>query len=191
MSKITRLTVIAGVLVSATSSAMAQMDRNGQPNDRAPYDRPADRPADRDYNRPADRPSDYDRPSDRGDRPLGGTYEGMRTGPQESHQGSVTFITGGVTKDEAQAFRAVMPRYALSLEFARANAPRGDFLANVDVSVTDARGQPVLQTVADGPFLAANLPVGQYTVRAASEGRVKTQTVSVAPGQNRHLTFTW
>ncbi len=170
MSRLTRLTVVAGVLATATTSALAQLERYDRPYERQPYDRPADR--------------SYERPPE-------GTYQGMRTSPAERRQGNATFITGGVTRDEAEAFRAAMPRYALSLEFARANAPRGDFLANVDVSVTDARGQPALQTVADGPFLLANLPAGQYTVRAASEGRVKTQTVSVAPGQNRHLTFTW
>lgn len=124
-------------------------------------------------------------------RPAEGTYQAALTGLAERRQGATTFITGGVTRDEADALRAAMPRYILSLEFARANTPRGDFPANVDVSITDTRGQPMLRTVAEGPFVLANLRPGQYTVRAASEGQVRTQTVTVAPGEHRHLTFTW
>lgn len=165
MPRATLLTAVAGVLIAASWGAAAQMDR------------PADRPLDRSYERPNDRPS--------------GTYEGMLTGAKEQRQGNVTFITGGVSKDEAEAFRAAMGRYALSLEFARANAPRGDFLAHVEVDVIDSSGRTVLETRSEGPFVLANLPPGSYTVRAESNGQAKTKTVNVTAGQNRHLVFTW
>lgn len=170
MIKLAHIAVTVGLSATAALPAWAQVDRYDSPYDRPPVDRP--------YYRSYDRP-----PTD--------VYQGMRTGPVERQQGAATFITGGVGRDEAEAFRAAMPRYMLGLEFARANVPRGDFLANVDVSVTDMRGQPMLQTVAQGPFLLANLPAGQYTVRAASEGRVQTRTVSVSPGRSQHLAFTW
>lgn len=165
MTRIVRLAAAAGLLAAGIGPAVAQMERT-----ESPYDPPSDRTY---------------APSSRGE-----VYQSMRTTPAERRQGSTTYVTGGVGKDESEAFRAMAPRYALSLEFARANAS-GDFLADVDVSVADERGQPVLETVADGPFLLANLPAGTYTVRAASDGSVKTQTVNVAPGGNRHLTFTW
>jgi hypothetical protein len=167
---IRRLVPLAMVLgVLAATPATAQVGRYDSTGD-WPYDTPRDRL--------------YDRQRD-------DTYQGMRTGPVERHQGNVTFVTGGVTKDEAEAFRAAMSRYMLSLEFARANVPRGDFLAYVEVSIVDQGGRPVLEATSEGPFLLANLPAGQYTVRAGAQGRVKTQTVAVTPGQNRHLTFTW
>ncbi len=169
MTRMLPFTVAAGVLAATLAPAAAQIDRYPPP----------------------DRPSAYDRPYDRYDRPYDDVYQGMRTGPVERRQGNVIFTTGGVTKDEAEAFRAAMPRYALGLEFARANGVRGDFLAYVEVSVTDMRGQPVLHTVAEGPFLLADLPAGQYTVRADSEGRLKTQTVNITPGRHQHLAFTW
>ena len=180
--KFAHIAAMVGLSAAAALPAWAQVDR---------YDRPYDRPTDRPYDRPYDRPADgrpYDRPYD---RPPADVYQGMRTGPVERHQGAVTFITGGVGRDEAAAFRAALPRYMWGMEFARATGPRGDFLANVDVSVTDMRGQPVLRTVSQGPFLLANLPAGQYTVRAASEGRVQTRTVTVSPGRSQHLAITW
>ncbi|HKU94226.1 MAG TPA: carboxypeptidase-like regulatory domain-containing protein [Vineibacter sp.] len=182
MIKLAHIAAMVGLSTIAALPTWAQVDR---------YDAPYDRPTDRPYYRPYDRPPD-DRPDYRPyDRPPTDAYQGMRTGPVERHQGAVTFITGGVGRDEAEAFRAAMPRYMLGLEFARANVPRGDFLANVDVSITDMRGQPVLQTVSQGPFLLADLPAGQYTIRASSEGRMQTRTVSVSPGRNQYLAFTW
>ncbi|HEX2888973.1 carboxypeptidase-like regulatory domain-containing protein [Vineibacter terrae] len=185
MTRMLPFTVAAGVLAAALAPAAAQMDRYPPPDRPSAYDRPYDR-----YERPYD---PYDRPYDRFDdrRPRDDVYQGMRTGPVERRQGNVIFTTGGVTKDEAEAFRAAMPRYALGLEFARANGVRGDFLAYVEVSVTDMRGQPVLHTVAEGPFLLADLPAGQYTVRAASEGSLKTRTVNITPGRHQYLAFTW
>jgi hypothetical protein len=172
MTGVKELSIAAGVLAAMTVPALGQAEIYSPPVDRPSYERPS-----------------YDRPADRGyDRPREEVYQGMRTGPTEQRQGNVTFITGGVTRDEADSFRAAMPRYALGLEFARTNA---EFLSNVDVEVTDARGRSVLRTISDGPFLLANLPAGQYTVHAASNGRVKTQTVNVSPGQHRHLTFAW
>jgi hypothetical protein len=168
--------------------AAAQVDRYDPPRPYGsppPYERPYDRPADRMYDSPP--PAMHDRPPP-GTYERPGTYESMRTAPAERRHGNVTFVTGGVTKDEANSFRAMSSRYMLSLEFAQS---AGTFLSNVQVSVTDGRGAPVLQTVSEGPFLLANLPPGQYTVRAASEGRVKTQTVTVASGQNRHVAFIW
>jgi hypothetical protein len=160
-----------GIAMAAMTATpvLAQVPRYGDPYDRPPYDRP------------------YDSMEDRRE-PI---YQGSRTDPVERQQGGVTFVTGGVTKDEAQAFRAAMSRYSLALEFARANVPRGDFLAYVEVTITDSRGRQVLQTTSEGPFLLANLPAGQYTVRAGAQGQVKTQTVSVTPGQNRYVAFTW
>lgn len=118
-------------------------------------------------------------------------HEAMRTGPIEHRQGSVTFITGGVGRDEAAAFRASMSRYALGLEFARAGAPHGAFLADVHVSVINNRGRTVLQTVAEGPFLLADLLTGTYTIRASFNGQVKTQTVTILPDLHQHLSFVW
>ncbi|HEX2889111.1 carboxypeptidase-like regulatory domain-containing protein [Vineibacter terrae] len=118
-------------------------------------------------------------------------YEALRTGPIEQRQGSVTFITGGVGSDEAAAFRASMSRYALGLEFARAGGPHGAFLADVHVSVINNRGSTVLQTIADGPFLLADLLTGTYTIHASFNGQVKTQTVTILPDLHWHLMFVW
>ena len=172
MNTMMKLVLAGSALALAVPPALAQMDRRD-----APYDRPADSMY--------DRPSGYDTPREE-------VYQGMRTSPTERHQGNVTFITGGVGKAEADRYRAMMSRYVLGLEFAQTSGnQQGVFLADVDVTITDSRGETVLRTTSEGPFLLANLPAGQYTVRANSDGRVKTRSVNVTPGGNQHLVFTW
>ncbi len=165
MTKVAQLTMVIGVLIAPAVPALAQADEQAK-HDGWQYGRP--------------------------DNVLPiGQYEALRVGPLERRQGGVTFITGGSAKDEAAAFRAAMSRHALGIEFARAGAPRGALPADVHVSLIDHRGRIVLQTVSDGPFLLADLLTGTYTIRAACNGQVKTQTVTILPDQHRHVTFVW
>ena len=176
MTKIAQLTMVVGMLTAGTVPALAQMDRYDPRYDRLSYDRPQHDTW------------QYEQPDV---RLPAGQYEATRAGPIERRQGVVTFITGGVGKDEAAAFRTSMSRYALGLEFARTGTPRGTFLAGIHVSVIDNRGRTVLDTVSDGPFLLADLLTGTYIVRAASNGQVKTQTVTILPDLHQHVKFVW
>src|SRR3989442_605745 len=86
--------------------------------------------------------------------------------PSEQTQGTETYVSGGIGQDEAQAFEAAAAQYPLALEFAIKHAPRAEYTADVHVIVTDVKGQHVLDTRSDGPFLLAKLPAGRYTGNA-------------------------
>ncbi|HJQ59043.1 MAG TPA: carboxypeptidase-like regulatory domain-containing protein [Vineibacter sp.] len=161
MRKTKQLAITAGILIAAAAPSLAQVDRSPQP------------------------PPPPDRLQQ---RPLEQATPGMRG---DERRQRVDFVTGGVGKDEAERFRAMAPRYALALEFGRAGATRAEFEAFVDVTVIDVGGVQVLKTEARGPFLLANLPAGRYTVRAVSEGQVKTRDVSITQGQHQHVAFVW
>jgi len=98
--------------------------------------------------------------------------------------GNVEFISGGVSLDARQAMLAKVGSYNMHLEFAA--APEGEYLSEVEVSVTDGRGQNVLQTRTDGPWLFARLPAGNYTVTAKAAGTTRTTQIAVGAGR-RHL----
>ena len=108
----------------------------------------------------------------------------------EQQQGSVTYATGGITMEEAEAFKAAAGRYSLSLELAKAAQPRAEYLSGVAVRISDAAGRQYLDIVSDGPFVLAQLPPGQYQIRAESGGVVRTQTVQIGAGR-RHVVMTW
>jgi hypothetical protein len=111
--------------------------------------------------------------------------------PPAQTQGAVTYVSGGIGQQEAQVFEAAAAQYPLALEFALKHTPRAEFTANVHVIVTDAKGQHVLDTRSDGPFLLAKLPAGHYTVTAEHKGQTLTKTVRVAPARSAHALFVW
>jgi hypothetical protein len=111
--------------------------------------------------------------------------------PPEETQGAVTYRTGGIGHEEATAMRRAEASYPLSLEFAARAEPRAWFLANVEVTIKDHRGDAMLKTYSDGPILLAKLPDGRYTVTATDDGKSETRQVSVAAGKPEKLVFVW
>jgi hypothetical protein len=108
--------------------------------------------------------------------------------PREHAQGSVSYVTGGIGTDEAQAMRAAAAGYPLTLELAAAGGgPRDEYISGAEVSIRDSRGAAVLETLTDGPFLLARLPAGSYIVDVDWNGIHKTKTVDVGPERRQHV----
>ncbi|VTU13002.1 hypothetical protein SRS16CHR_00241 [Variovorax sp. SRS16] len=99
--------------------------------------------------------------------------------PAMRSQGAVQYVCGGIGSDESTAMRAAMKDHPLALLFARAG---GEYLANVDVTVQDAKGGTALSMRASGPVCLIDLPAGRYTVQATSEGTTKSEAVTVGSG---------
>lgn len=111
--------------------------------------------------------------------------------PSEQTQGGVTYISGGIGHDEAIAFRQLEPNYPLGLEFI-SNGPSGaEFLADVNVTITDRQGNVMLQTVSPGPLLFARLPEGSYKVTAAAEAGAPKERNVVIAAKHEHVVFQW
>jgi len=96
----------------------------------------------------------------------------------------VEFTSGGVGLAARQQLASQSGQYNLHLEFAY--APEGEYLSEVQVDINDARGNSVLSTRTDGPWLLARLPAGNYTVKASFGNVTRTQQVNVGGGK-RHL----
>jgi hypothetical protein len=111
--------------------------------------------------------------------------------PPAQTQGTVTYVSGGIGQEEAQAFAAATRYYPLTLEFAVKHLPHAAFTAKVPVRITDTRGHIVLATQSDGPFLLAKLPAGYYTVTAEQHGQALTKTIHITPAQPAHVLFLW
>lgn len=80
--------------------------------------------------------------------------------PAEPH-----YLCGGIGSDESTRMRDDMKNHPLSMLFAR---PDGDYMANVQVRVTDDKGAQVLDWKADGPICVVDLPPGKYKLQASS-----------------------
>jgi hypothetical protein len=100
--------------------------------------------------------------------------------PPERQAGNVSYVTGGVAEDEAQAFKLARSGYPLTIELAQKSGGKNEFTAGALVQVSDGAGNVVLNAKADGPFMLVRLSPGTYRVQATLNGRtVEAKPVTV------------
>lgn len=93
-------------------------------------------------------------------------------------QGDVTYLCGGVGEEEEAFMKQEAKGYDLMLTFAARN---GEYLADVNVDIADAKGSSVLQANCDAPIMLVDLPrSGNYRVSADAAGYTLRQTVKVS-----------
>jgi hypothetical protein len=106
---------------------------------------------------------------------------------QPQQQGNITFVSGGAGDEDRDALRQVENQYNLRLLFAARN---GDYLANVAVTLSDARGGAVLDTIAEGPIFYARVPPGRYRLTVSEQGQSQSRNISIGNGAVRQ-DFHW
>ena len=111
--------------------------------------------------------------------------------PAERSQGSVTYISGGIGKDESDAMKLAASRYSLAIEMSSPAGPRAEYVADVKIDIRDQRGATVLNTISDGPLLLANLPPGRYTVNATKNGASQRRDIVVGSGTRPRVMFSF
>ena len=67
----------------------------------------------------------------------------------------------------------------------------GNYVADVDVKVTDSSGRAVVGGVAAGPWLYAKLPPGGYTATATYRGKTVSEKFTVGRSGQRTALFRW
>jgi len=107
---------------------------------------------------------------------------------QAQQQGNITFVSGGAGDEDRAALKQVESQYNLRLMFAARN---GDFLANIAVTLSDMRGNAVLDTISDGPIFYAHVPPGRYRLTVSNEGQAQSRDVSVGPSGATSADFYW
>lgn len=100
----------------------------------------------------------------------------------------VSYVSGGVGDDERKALQAMNARFDLKITMALES---GNFVSDVGVRIRDSEGRTVLETVADGPLLLAQLQSGTYSVTCTLNGKALKQTVRITTGSQRQLVFRW
>ncbi|HXE28505.1 MAG TPA: hypothetical protein VN656_08325 [Stellaceae bacterium] len=106
---------------------------------------------------------------------------------QAQQQGNITFVSGGAGDEDRDALKQVESQYNLRLLFAARN---GNYLANIAVSLSDARGNAVLDTIADGPIFYARVPPGRYRLTVSNQGQAQSRDISIGNGAVRQ-DFYW
>jgi hypothetical protein len=110
--------------------------------------------------------------------------------PAVQHEGTVSYLTGGVGLDEAQAMKQQAVHYPLALEFVEQAGQRGEYSAGEQVQIRNASGKTVLSATAGGPFMLVNLPDGRYRVSAVDDGHREVRNVTLS-GKHDRVAFVW
>lgn len=105
-----------------------------------------------------------------------------------SEAGGTRYISGGVGEESQGRLAAQAAQFNLRVIFA---LKAGNYVSGVEASVWDGSGRQVFATVTDGPWLYAQIPPGNYVMRAALGGQVQEQKFAVPPQGSRQLVFRW
>jgi len=111
--------------------------------------------------------------------------------PTVHKSGQVEYLSGGIGVDKAKAIDRISQQWPLTLEFAVKDKMKTDFVADVNVMVSDAKGHTALKAIANGPFLLARLQPGRYTVDATFAGKTLHEKELVKAGQPAKRSFEW
>src|SRR5215475_6919639 len=87
-----------------------------------------------------------------------GSVGGAKAIPQSFNYHGTPLLTGGVSEEERDEMRSAIGPYNVWLVFAERDT--GNYVAGVKVSVIDDKGNALVDTVSDGPWLLARLPPG-------------------------------
>jgi len=110
--------------------------------------------------------------------------------PPEHTQGIASFVSGGVSEDEARRFEAASKRYPLVVQLFEHAGHGTEYTADARVRITDRHDRVVLDQKADGPFMLVHLPAGDYKVAASLNGRDEpARPVHVTDGGHARATF--
>lgn len=101
---------------------------------------------------------------------------------------AITYISGGIGDAEQQQLAAREQEFSLKLVF---SLTAGNYLTDVTVVVSDAKGRKIIEHVAEGPFFMARLPAGEYQVAVTHDGRTLNRKTRIAGHRLRTEHFRW
>jgi hypothetical protein len=105
----------------------------------------------------------------------------------QGEMNGIRFMSGGVGLEERAAMRQMAGNYNVKFVFATLS---GCYLADVKLSISGPGGKTLLDLTANGPWVYAKLPEGEYHVTAAVEGKKEVHKVAVGP-KFQTLMFGW
>lgn len=107
------------------------------------------------------------------------------TRPSGSSEARV--LSGGVGSGERERLAEQARGYELKLVF---TSNKGAYLADVPVTISDAKGHVVVDDVSQGPWMFVDLPPGAYSVKASYGGKADTRRITVGKSQ-KTVQFRW
>jgi len=100
-----------------------------------------------------------------------------------------TYINGGVGQNEEAYMHKIAKEWPLRMIFSQRKDD--EFIANVNLKVTDHTGATVLALPGAGPMTYAKLQPGKYRVSASFDGKTEVREVALDGKGGADLYFHW
>jgi hypothetical protein len=92
------------------------------------------------------------------------------------NNGTVTYVTGGVSSEEADMLKVRASEFSLHVLL---SGTGGEFVGDAHFRVLDSNGAEMMRISGAGPYVYVQLPAGKYTLESFLNGTEKKSTVSV------------
>lgn len=102
--------------------------------------------------------------------------------------GNVPYVSGGIGLDAIDRLDTMAAQFNVKLVFAFKS---GEYLSDVNVTITDASGKTILNTMSEGPWLLTKLRQGQYQIAASFAGQSEKRTLAVGTAKLNTVDFRW
>ena len=111
--------------------------------------------------------------------------------PKVQTQGNITYISGGIGEDEAEAMKAESKSWPLSIEFSEHLVSQDLWVAQVYLRILDSKGKTLFDTTVDGPIFLGKVPPGNYELLATYQEVTKRRVIEIKQGQHIKESFNW
>jgi hypothetical protein len=112
---------------------------------------------------------------------------GASAATRGTSESGAPFLEGGIGQPEIEAMQSETGKYSLWVITAARHS--GAYLADVQLTITDAKGDKVLARRLEGPWMLVDLPLGRYEVRADFKGQLQSRTTTIHPGDHHQIVF--
>lgn len=102
--------------------------------------------------------------------------------------GGTSYVSGGVGTESIDRLNSLASNFNLKLVFA---LKAGNYVSGVKVTIADAAGKMLMDTMSEGPWFLIKLPAGNYQIVATFAGKAEKRTIAVAAEKLKTIDFRW
>lgn len=117
-------------------------------------------------------------------------YANAQDAAVSEQQGQIAkYVNGGIGDSQTRYMQSIAKNWPVRIMFSQLKAD--EFIAGVNLLITDNRDTTFLQLDSAGPLTYVQLPPGTYRVTASFEGQSQTRKVAVGGKNKRDVHFHW
>ena len=110
--------------------------------------------------------------------------------PPAKQSGGVSYTSGGIPDEQLPAVKQARASYPLVIELFQKNGQKNQYTSDVQVRLTNAKGEVVLDDKSEGPFFLVKPAPGTYKVEATFNGKTLEQRgVAVGASGSKRVVF--